>query len=68
LPAWRRYRGHLAVVVAAAAISTAAIVVPLSLGGGRVTLAQASVVIPLYVAIAAKLSGYGAAAGRTTAR
>src|ERR1017187_1248099 len=38
LPVWRRYQGRLAVVVAAAAIITAAIVIPLSLGrGGIVT-------------------------------
>jgi len=38
LPAWRRYRGRLATVVAAAAaIITAAIVIPLSVGGGRIT-------------------------------
>ena len=67
-PAWRRYRGRLtAVVAAAAAIIAAAIVVPLSLGGGRITPAQATVVIPLYATAAAKVSGYGAATGRATA-
>ncbi len=69
LPVWRRYRGRLAAVVAvAAAIITAAIVVPLNLGGGRITPAQATVVIPLYATTAAKVSGYGAATGRATAR
>lgn len=68
LPAWRRYRGRLAAVVAAAAaIITAAIVLPLSLGGGRITPAQATVVIPLHATAAAKVSGYGAATGRATA-
>ena len=44
LPVWRRHQGRLAAVVAvAAAIITAAIVVPLSLGGGRITPAQATV-------------------------
>ena len=67
-PAWRRYRGRLAAVVAvAAAIITAAIVVPLSLGAGRTTPAQATVVIPLHAVAAAKVSGYGAATGRATA-
>ena len=69
LPVWRRYRGRLAAVVAvAAAIITAAIVVPLSLGGGRITPAQATVVIPLHATLAAKQIGYGAATGRATAR
>ena len=68
LPAWRRYRGRLAAVVAAAAaIITAAIVIPLSVGGGRITPAQATVVIPLHATAAAKVSGYGAATGRATA-
>jgi Anti-sigma-K factor rskA, C-terminal len=68
LPAWRRYRGRLAAVVAAAAaIITAAIVIPLSLGGGRITPAQATVVIPLHATAAAKVSGYGSATGRATA-
>jgi anti-sigma-K factor RskA len=77
---WRRYRGRLAAVVAAAAaIITAAIVIPLSLGGGRITPAQATlgggritpaqatVVIPLHATAAAKVSGYGAASARATA-
>jgi hypothetical protein len=64
---WRRHQGRLAAVVAAAII-TAAIVVPLSLGGGRITPAQATVVIPLHATTAAKESGYGAAIGRATAR
>ena len=69
LPVWRRYRGRLATVVAvAAAIIAAAIVVPLSLGGGRLTPAQATVVIPLHATTAAKVSGFAAAAGRATAR
>jgi len=69
LPVWQRHRGRLvAVIAAAAAIIVAAIVVPLSLGGGRVTPAQLTVVIPLRVTTAAKLSGYGAATGQATAR
>jgi hypothetical protein len=69
LPVWRRHQGRLATVVAvAAAIITAAIVVPLSLGGGRITPAQATVVIPLHATLAAKKSGDGAATGRATAR
>ena len=68
LPAWRRYRGRLTAAVAvAAAIITAAIVLPLSLGGGRITPAQATAVIPLHVTTAARLDGYGAATGRATA-
>jgi Anti-sigma-K factor rskA len=69
LPVWRRYRGRLAAVVTvAAAIIAAAIVVPLSLGGGRLTPAQAAVVIPLHATTAAKVSGFGAATGQATAR
>ena len=70
LPVWRHYRGRLAAVVAAAAaIITAAIVIPLSLGGGRITPATATVlVIPLHATTAAKLIGDGAATGRATAR
>ena len=69
LPAWRRYPGRLSAVVAvAAAIIAAAIVLPLSLGGGRITPAQATAVIPLHVTTAARLHGYGAATGRATAR
>ncbi len=69
LPVWRRYRGRLAAVVAAAAaIITAAIVIPLSLGGGRITPAQATVVIPLHATAAAKVFGVGAATARATAR
>jgi hypothetical protein len=58
------------VVAAAAAIITAAIVIPLSLGGGRTTpaTATATVVIPLHATTAAKLIGDGAATGRATAR
>ena len=65
LPAWRRYRGRLTAVVA---IITAAIVLPLSLGGGRITPAQATAVIPLHATTAARLHGYGAATGRATGR
>ena len=69
LAAWRRYRGRLAAVVgAAAAIITAAIVVPLSLGGGQITSASVTVVIPLHATAAAKLIGDGAATARATAR
>jgi hypothetical protein len=68
-PVWRRYRGRLAAVVAAAAaIITAAIVIPLSLGGGLITPAQATVVIPLHATAAAKVFGVGAATARATAR
>ena len=70
LPLWRRYQGRLAAVVAvAAAIITAAIVVPLGLSGGRtITPVQAMVVIPLHATAAAKVNGYGAVTGRATAR
>ena len=69
LPGWRHYRGRLAAVAAAAAaIITAAIVIPLSLGGGRITPATATVVIPLHATTAAKLIGDGAATARATAR
>ena len=69
LPAWRRYRGRLTAVVAvAAAIIAAAIVVPLSLGGGRITPAPATAVIPLHATTAARLDGFGAATGRATGR
>jgi Anti-sigma-K factor rskA, C-terminal len=68
LPLWRRHQRRLAAVVAAAAaIIAAAIVVPLSLSGGGITTAQASVVIPLHVTAAGKASGYGSATGRATA-
>jgi len=68
-PAWRRYQGRLAAVVAiAAAVITAAIVLPISLPEGRVTPAQAAVVIPLHATTAARLDGDGAATGRATAR
>ena len=64
LPVWRRYQGRLAVAVAlAAAIITAAVVIPLSLGGGGIT-----VVFPLHATAAAKLIGDGAATGRATAQ
>ena len=71
LPVWRRYRGRLAAVVAvAAAIITAAIVIPLGLGGGRSTPATATVTVvtPLHATAAAKLIGDGAATARATAR
>jgi hypothetical protein len=69
LPGWRRYRGRLAAVVAvAAAIIIAAIAIPLSLGGGRITPIQATVVIPLHATAAAKVFGVGTATGRATAR
>jgi hypothetical protein len=65
LPVWRRYRGRLAAVVAvAAAIITAAIVVPLSLGGPT----GVTVAIPLHATLAAKAFGVGAATGQATAR
>jgi hypothetical protein len=64
LPVWRRYRGRLvAVVAAAAAVITGAIAIPLSLlGSGGPTVA-----IPLAATTAAKLRGDGAATGRATA-
>lgn len=66
LPAWR-YRGRLAAGIAiAAAVITAAIVLPLSLGGGQATSATA--VIPLHATTMARLDGFGAATGRATAR
>ena len=65
LPAWRRNRGRLAAVaVAAAAVITGAIAIPLSLlGSGAATVA-----IPLAATTAAKVSGFGAATGHATAR
>ena len=69
LPVWRRNKGRLAAVAAiAAAIITAAIVVPLSLGGSRITSAQPTFVIPLHATAAGKAIGYGAATGQATAR
>ena len=69
LPVWRRYRGRLtAVVAAAAAIIAAAIVIPLSLGLGGATPAQATAVIPLHATTAAKVFGVGTATARATAR
>jgi hypothetical protein len=64
LPVWRRYRGRLvAVVAAAAAVITGAIAIPLSLlGSGGPTVA-----IPLAATTAAKLLGDGGATGRATA-
>ena len=55
--------------MAAAAIIViiiAAIVIPLGLDGGRIT--PAPVVIPLHATEAAKVSGFGAATARATAR
>jgi hypothetical protein len=64
LPVWRRHQRRLAVVVAvAAAIITAAGVIPLSLGGRGIT-----VVTQLHATAAAKLMGDGAATGKATAR
>jgi hypothetical protein len=69
LAVWRRYRGRLAAVAAvAAAIITAAIIVPLSLGGGQITPAPVTVVIPLHATAAARLTGDGAATARAAAR
>ncbi len=64
LPVWRRHRGRLAAVAAAAAaVITGAIAIPLSLlGSGPAT------VIPLAATTAAKVSGVGAATGQATAR
>ena len=68
LPSWRRNRGRLAAVVAsAAAIVTAAIVLPLGLGGGRGVPAGATAVIPLHATTAARLDGFGGVTGRATA-
>lgn len=64
LPVWRRHRGRLAAVVAAAAAAiTGAIAIPLSLAGSG-----PATVIPLYATTAAKVSGFGAATGQATAR
>jgi hypothetical protein len=69
LPVWRRYPRRLAAAVAvAAAITAAAIVVPLSLGEGPISTTQATVVIPLHATTAAKVFGVGAATARATAR
>src|SRR6185437_1872353 len=57
-----------AAVAAAAAVITAAIVLPLSLGGGRIAPAQATAVIPLHATTTARLDGFGAATGRATGR
>ena len=65
LPVWRRHRGRLAAVVAAAAAAiTGAIAIPLSLLGSG----AAATVIPLSATAAAKVSGFGAATGRATGR
>ena len=65
LPVWRRHRGRLAAVAAAAAaVITGAIAIPLSLlGNGAATVA-----IPLAATTAAKGIGFGAATGQATAR
>ena len=65
LPVWRRHRGRLAAVAAAAAaVITGAIAIPLSLlGSGAATVA-----IPLAATTAAKVNGFGAATGQATAR
>ena len=69
LPGWRRYRGRLTVAVAgAAAVITAAIVLPLALDGGRITPAQATAVIPLHATTTARLEGFATATGRATDR
>ena len=41
---------------------------PLSLGGGRITPAPATAMIPLHATAMARLDGFGAATGRATAR
>jgi hypothetical protein len=64
LPVWRRYRGRLAAVAAAAAVITGAIAIPLGLLGSG----AAPVAIPLAATTAAKVSGFGAATGQATAR
>lgn len=64
LPMWRRHRGRLvAAVAAAAAAITGAVAIPLTLLGGG-----AATVIPLSATTAAKVSGFGAATGKATAR
>jgi hypothetical protein len=69
LPSWRHHPRRLAgIAAAAAAIITAAIVIPLNLGGDRITPVQATVVIPLHATAAAKAFGVGAATARATAR
>jgi hypothetical protein len=69
LPLWRRHRTRLAAigVAAAAVIVILAVIVIVRPGGGSSTLPQA-VDIPLHATLAAKERGYGAAAGRATAR
>ena len=65
LPVWRRHRGRLAAVAAAAAaVITGAIAIPLSLLGSW----AATVAIPLAATTAAKVNGFGAATGQATAR
>jgi len=65
LPMWRRHRGRLvAAVAAAAAAITGAVAIPLSLLGNG----AATAVIALHATTAAKVSGFGGATGRATAR
>lgn len=69
LPVWRRHPRRLAAITAAAAaVLIAAIVIPFSLGGGRVTPAQAAVLIPLHATAAAKVFGVDGATAQATAR
>ena len=66
LPVWRRYRGRLAAIVAAAAviIVATALILPRLLSQP----AQVTVVIPLHATAAAKVFGVGSASGQATAR
>jgi hypothetical protein len=69
LPVWRRHPRRLpAIAAAAAAILIAAIIIPFSLGGGRATLAQAAVRIPLRATAAAEVFGVSGATAQATAR
>lgn len=66
LPVWRRHRGRLvAIVAAAAAVILAAFITSISLGRGPVGV---TVAIKLHATVTAKASGYGAASGQATAR
>lgn len=60
----RRYRGRIAAVLAARLPSLPAMVFPLSLGGGRITPAQGTAVIPFYATAEGKL--HPAGSGRTS--
>jgi hypothetical protein len=64
-PRWRSHPGLFAITAAVAAAIIAAIVVPLSLGGGPTGV---TVVIPLHATASAKVFGVGAASGQATAR